>query len=496
MLLADSTKARLIDEISINKYNIPSALLMENAGMRVADVAIKTGAESFAVIIGKGNNGGDGSVVARHLFCNNKQVTLVLLVDENELCGDAKLMFELAESFGVCIVKGFTPKAKECIEKSDVVVDGILGIGCKGAPNEYYTEVINYINSLDKCVIAIDVPSGINATNGNVDGVAVRCKKTVTFSVGRLGLCPYPAKEYAGDVCVKSISFTPKAVEEADIKVREIEYKGQKSLGEDCHKGSMGKVLLAAGSKGMTGAAYIASMSALKCGSGVVTLCIPNSLNNIMARKLTEVMTVPVEECNGIMSPLAAEEVAAQSKKYDVLVMGCGLGVAPEFVNNVICKTNCPLVIDADGLNSMDKEHLKNRDNVVITPHLGEMSRLTGYDIGYIKSNLCDVAEEFAREYNVAVVLKCATTVVAFPDGEVYINTKGNSGMATAGSGDALAGIIGSCISQYHNFKTAVLNGVYLHSAAGDKAAEKLGKRFMSATDITKCLKYVLNQEG
>ncbi len=496
MLLADSVKARLIDENSIKKYNIPSALLMENAGMRVADAAIETGAHSFAVIIGKGNNGGDGSVAARHLLCNNKQVTLILLTDENTLRGDAKLMLEIAESSGVCIVKGFTSKAKEIIEKADVVIDGILGIGCTGAPDEYYTEVINYINSLDKFVIAIDVPSGVNATNGTVAGVAVKCKKTVTFSVGRLGLCLYPAKEYAGEVCVKSISFTPKAIHDADIKVKEIEFIKNNRGGEDCHKGSMGKVLLAAGSTGMTGAAYIASMSALKCGSGVVTLCIPYSLNNIMEQKLTEVMTIPVADCGGIMSPQGADIVIEQSGKYDVLVMGCGLGCTPDFVNRVIKSVNCPMVIDADGLNYMDKELLKEKDNVVITPHLGEMSRLTGFGIEYIKSNLCDVASAVSKEYNVAVVLKCATTVVAFPDGEMYINTKGNSGMATAGSGDVLAGIIGCCIAQGEDFKTSVANGVYIHSAAGDKAAERLGKKFMSATDIIDCLKYVLNQEG
>lgn len=497
MLLADSVKARLIDENSINKCKIPSALLMENAGMRVADVALETGAESFAVVIGKGNNGGDGSVAARHILCNNKKVTLVLLADENALCGDARLMFETAKNAGVCIVNGFTAKAKECINQSDVVIDGILGIGCTGALDEYYTRVIEYINSLDKYVIAIDVPSGVNATNGNVCGAAVRCKKTVTFSVGRLGLCLYPAKEYAGEACVKSISFTPKAVAEADIKVKEVEFVKNISWGDDCHKGSVGKVLLAAGSTGMTGAAYIAATSALKCGSGVVTLCIPKSLNNIMEQKLTEVMTIPVEECDGTMSPEAAEKVVEQSGKYDVLVMGCGLGCATEFVNKVIKNANCPMVIDADGLNHMDKEILKDKkNNIVITPHLGEMAKLTGYDIEYIKSNLCDVALEFASKYNVAVVLKSATTVVAFADGEVYINTKGNSGMATAGSGDALAGIIGSCIAQSDDFKTSVVNGVYIHSAAGDKAAEIFGKKFMSATDITDCLKYVLNEEG
>ncbi len=494
MLLADAEKARLIDDSSINKYGVPSALLMENAGMRVADVAMEADAKKYCVVIGKGNNGGDGSVAARHLFCCGKAVSLVLLCNEDELKGDAKLMYDTAKGVGVHIVCGFDDNAKKCLENCDVIIDGILGIGCVGAPNEYLSQAIDYINSLNKYVIAIDVPSGINATNGNACGASVRCTKTVTFSVGRLGLCLYPAKEYAGDVAVKQISFAPKAIEDAKIKVKEAEYI-TKSHSEDCHKGSMGKVLLASGSVGMTGAAYIASMSALKCGSGVVTLCIPKSLNEIMEKKLTEVMTIPVDEAEGTVSVNAWKMVAEESKKYDCLVVGCGIGNNENtrgFVNNLIQNSACPLVIDADGINVLDKNVLKEvKNNVAITPHIGEMARLTGYDTAYIKNNLCDVAMNFAKEYNVAVVLKCATTVAAFPNGNMYINTIGNSGMATAGSGDALAGIIGSCVAR-DDFETAVVSGVYIHSAAGDAAAEKLGKKFMSATDITDSLKYVL----
>lgn len=495
MLLADAEKAGLIDKNSIEKYKIPSALLMENAGMRVADTALETGACTYGVVVGKGNNGGDGSVCARHLFCNGKEVYLIVLCEAEELKGDAKLMYETAKNTGVRIVHGFDTDAKKYIEKCEVIIDGILGIGCKGVPDDYYTDVINYINSLHKYVIAIDVPSGVDASNGNVLGTAAKCAKTVTFNVGRLGLCLYPAKEYAGEVCVKSISFVPNAINDADIKVREVDYKGI-CRSDDCHKGSAGKVLLAAGSAGMTGAAYIASMSALKCGSGVVTLCIPQSLNGIMEQKLTEVMTVPVADCNGTMSADACKKVLEESEKYHCLVLGCGIGNnqnTTAFVNSVLKNVKCPVVIDADGLNVLDKNILKViKTNSVVTPHIGEMARLTGFDINYIKSNLCKVAVDFAKEYNTAVVLKCATTVVAFADGDVFVNTKGNSGMATAGSGDALAGIIGSCIANGMDFKDAVVSGVYIHSAAGDVAAEKLGKNFMSATDITECLKYVL----
>lgn len=496
MLLADSAKAREIDRLSIERYKIPSLLLMENAGMRVADEAVGTGAQKFAVLAGKGNNGGDGSAAARHLFCRGKDVVLIL-PDKVNLNGDAKTMYDTACNSGVNIITGFTDKAVKCLEDCDVVIDAMFGIGFKGVPRRPYSEVITVLNSLDKYVIAVDVPSGVNADNGRVDGDAVRCKKTVTFSAGRLGLMLYPAKSYAGEVCVHEISFVPQAVKSADIKVKTLEYMPVSPIGDDCHKGSVGRVLVAAGSEGMTGAACIASTAALRSGSGLVTLCIPKTINNVVSQKLTEIMTVPVEDNGKTMTEESAAEIIHRSSKFDSLVLGCGLGNnedTAKLVNKVISETECRIIIDADGLNCMDKNVLKKRKNAVITPHIGEMARLTGLEAEQVKSNLVKVASDFAAEYGTAVVLKCATTVVAFPDGEIYVSTIGNNGMATAGSGDVLAGVIGSQISQTADFKTAVINGVWLHSAAGDEAAKKLGRRYMSATDIIQSLKYVLNR--
>lgn len=499
MLLADSKKAREIDRKTIEDYKIPSSLLMENAGMRVADEALLADGENYVVLAGKGNNGGDGSVAARHIFCNGKKVTLVMLADPDELKGDARAMYDAAKSTGVDIEIGFTKKAKEILEESHVIIDAILGIGCTGAPSGVYKDVIDFVNNLDKLVIAVDVPSGVNADNGAVLENAVKCRKTVTFGIGRLGLMLYPAKEYAGEICVRSISFVPSAIEETNIMTKTLEYKPLPPLSEDCHKSSVGKVLVVAGSEGMTGAAYLSSTSALKSGSGVVTLCIPRTFNHIMEQKLTEVMTIPVADNGKTMVEDAAEEIIKQSEKYDSLVIGCGLGWnedTKKLVNKVVANAKCNIVIDADAINCIDKEIIKGRKNVVLTPHIGEMSRLAGMTADEIKADLVKTASDFSKNYGVAIVLKCATTVVAFPDGEVYINTIGNSGMATAGSGDVLAGVIGSILAQVDCFKTAILNGVWIHSAAGDNAAERLGKKFMSATDIADSLRYVLNQEG
>ncbi|MBR0278277.1 MAG: NAD(P)H-hydrate dehydratase [Clostridia bacterium] len=496
MLLANADQAKFIDKCTIEKYNIPSILLMENAGMRVADEALKTKAKSFAVVIGKGNNGGDGSVAARHLFCSGKDVTIVLLGYDEDLNGDAKTAYEYAKNAGVKTENGLTEASKECIKNSDVIIDAIFGIGISGAPTGFFKDAISYINGLKKPVISVDVPSGINADNGAVEGVAVMASKTVTFGVGRLGLRIYPAKEYAGEVCVKEISFAPEAIKEANINCRDVEYKHTEGIGENCHKGSVGKTLVAAGSLGMTGAAYMSSLSALKSGSGVVSLCIPFFLNSVMEQKTTEIMTIPVDDNGNTMSSYATDIITSKTKSYDCLVIGCGLGVnddTKELVNSVVKNAECKIVIDADGINCLDKEVLRlAKHKTVITPHIGEMARLTGLDTGYIKSNLTEVASDFAKKYNTSVVLKCASTVAAFPNQNVYVNTNGNRGMATAGSGDVLAGIIGSFISQRIPFETAVVNGVYVHSKAGDLAAEKLGKKYMSATDIIENIAYVL----
>ncbi len=496
MLLANVKQARDIDRLTINEYNIPSILLMENAGKSVCDVALKTNATKFVVVVGKGNNGGDGSVAARHLHCCGKIVSIVLLCQAKTLSGDAKAVYEYAVNVGINVVEGFNEKAKKLIKDSDVIIDAILGIGAKGQPKGVFMDAIEYINKLDKYVISVDVPSGANADNGNIEGCAIKAKETVTFGIGRLGLMLYPAKEYAGKVTVKSIGFAPKAIEKAKVNFATVEYVNQNNIPDDCHKGSVGKTLVVAGSQGMTGASYLASLSALKSGSGVVSLCIPYSLNNILEQKTTEIMTIPVADNGVTMTANAKDVILKNAEKYNCMVIGCGIGnneEVTELVNQVVKYAKCPLVIDADGINCLEKENLKSlNNNVVITPHIGEMARLTGINAEYIKNNLLEVAINFAKEYKVAVVLKCATTVIAFPNGKGYVNTYGNKGMATAGSGDVLAGIIGSFIAQGEQFETAVINGVCVHSMAGDKASDKYGFRSMSATNIIECISDVL----
>lgn len=498
MLLADSSKAREIDRLTIEKYKIPSVLLMENAGMRIADEAIATGANTFAVVCGKGNNGGDGSAAARHLKCFGKEVSLIFPSGTQSVANDAKLMLDCARNAEVKIISGFDSDAKNAIKSSEVVIDAIFGIGLKGAPEGVFSDAIRFVNSLGKYVIAADIPSGVDCDNGSVFGEAVKCNETVTFGVGRLGTVLYPAKEYAGKVKVREISFVPSAVSKVGINVQTLQYKACENPPEDCHKNTVGKVLLAAGSVGMSGAACISATAALRCGAGVVTLCVPKFLNSVAEEKLTEIMTVGVSDNGNTVSRAAAEEILSLSEKYDSLVIGCGLGCNAETkftVNHVVGNAKCPVIIDADGINSLEKESLrKAKNNTVITPHIGEMARLTGISAEEVKKNAVKVASEFAVKYNTAVVLKSASTAVAFPDGEVYVNTIGNSGMATAGSGDALAGIIGTCVARESCFKTAVLNGVWLHSAAGDNAAERLGKRYMCASDITESLKYVFKE--
>ena len=374
----------------------------------------------------------------------------------------------------------------------DVILDGLVGIGCRGALTGAVADAVRFINSARKYTIGIDVPSGVNTDNGQVEGEAVRCDCTVTFGVGKIGLVCHPGKAFAGTVCLKTISFAPEAVQNQRIQTETLPPARLPAPADAAHKSSVGKTLVAAGSVGMTGAAYMAATAALKTGSGVVTLCVPASQQPVLAAKTSEIMTVPVPDCGGAMAASTAETVLRQAEAYHALVLGCGLSTADgvrQAVNEVVSRAACPLVLDADGLNVLDLEALKRRAApTVLTPHIGEMARLTGSSAAAVQGECVQAARAFAQRYGAAVVLKSANTVAAFPDGTAYVNCIGNSGMATAGSGDVLAGMIGSLLGQGIGLKQAVLSGVFLHSRSGDLAAERLGRRFMSATDLIACI--------
>ena len=488
MYLSTIAQMRQIDKLTIEEYNIPGIILMENAGKAVADrITVQTNGRVL-VICGKGNNGGDGSVVARHLHCMGRAVTLTYVALPMD--GDAKTAYEMAKSVGVKIADWSASLLDAC----EVVVDAILGIGANGTPSPEISDVITAVNSSMKSVFSVDVPTGGNADNGQISGECIRADCTVTFGLCKVGLMCYPLHEYAGEIIIEDISFAPDAIKQQNIVAQAIGEISLPALPPSAHKGTNGSVFVVAGSIGMTGAAYLNCMAAMRAGCGKVTLGIPSSLNAVMEQKLTEVMTLPLDETDGHLAAAATKDILSASDKYDVLLCGSGLSQNSDIkkiITHLITESKLPLVIDADGLNVLsDIENdanldlLKGRDSVVITPHIGEMARLINKSTQYVAGNTVEVAKDFAREYDVTVVLKSAHTVIAAPNGEVYISTVGNPGMATAGSGDVLAGIIAAFVAQGMGPTNSAVFGVKVHSDAGDSAAKRVGARTMIATDM------------
>jgi hydroxyethylthiazole kinase-like uncharacterized protein yjeF len=386
-------------------------------------------------------------------------------------------------------------QAIRTVRNASLIVDGLFGTGLDRPVAGVYAAIVDEVNRCSRPVVAIDIPSGINGETGHVLGTAIQADDTVTFGYLKLGHLLFPGREYAGQVHVKPIGLPLDSAQNVGAQTFTLDdydvAQQLKPRPRDGHKGTFGKVAVIAGSTGLTGAASMTSISALRSGAGLVTLGIPASLNPIMEEKLTEVMTVPLrDEGQGHLLPESFEDVAELLKDKDVLAIGpgCGknLGVF-EILRNIFGKIHISIVIDADGLNHISKDMnlLKAHSSpVILTPHPGEMSRLTGISLQDILKKPVEIAVETARTYNVIVLLKGATSVVADPRGKVYINPTGNSGMGKGGSGDILTGMIASLVAQgYSPFDAAVL-GCYIHGKAGDEAAAHLGEVGMIAGDI------------
>jgi len=506
MKFVTGAEIRTIDQKAIEKYGIPSIALMENAGSEVArqigcilgDLCNK----KIAIFAGKGNNGGDGYVVARHLYNQGAKVKVFLIGSKTDISGDALVNLQIISSMGIDVTEvvndGDWDKLKIAITFTDCMVDALVGTGFTGQLGGNMAQVVESINKSNKVVIAIDVPSGVDADTGQVVGIAVKANHTITFSLPKQGLLLYPGATYAGDVCVVDIGIPRMLLVDGNIKQNIIT---STSVGElfikrspNLHKGNCGKVFLVAGSKGLTGAAALAADAALRAGAGLVTLGIGESLHNIMENKLTEVMTSPLREVlPGTIGQSAVEEILKIASNSDIVAIGPGLGRhegTMTAVRQVIKEIEKPLVIDADALCALvDYTHILAEAKAVpvVTPHPGEMARLLGLTADEVNQDRVYIARQTAMEWGSIVVLKGARTLVAFPDGEVYINITGNAGMATGGTGDVLTGVIGGLMAQGLSSHEAALVGVYIHGLAGDIVARG-GMVGMVASDVIRAL--------
>ncbi len=498
MRVVTGTEMKEIDRLAIEKSKIAGSTLMENAGKAVAQranaVLAGLGTGSALIVAGPGNNGGDGFVAARHLSEIGHPVQVLVFAGEDDFKGDAADNLTKLKGVVTPIFYPDEPVLRDATEHAEVIIDALFGTGFKGKVPEPMKNVVFAVNVSEAYVVAVDIPSGVEADTGRIGGAAVEAEETVTFGLPKLGCVLYPGAAYAGELITVDIGFPQEITGEAG-RISVPSPKEMAALlpprGPESFKQSVGRVLVVAGSAGMSGAAAMCAISALRAGAGIVTLAAPGSLTDILAIKLTEIMTESLAETlDRTLAIESADEVLNMAKDFDLLVLGPGISgnvETFEAVRRIAGEAPIPLVVDADGLNALAgiPEVLAGRNaETIVTPHPGELARLIGSDTKTIQKDRLKAAVTASDMMDAVVVLKGARTVVAAHDKMISVNTTGNPGMATAGAGDVLAGMIGGLWVQHMDAFNAAVLGVFLHGLAGDLAADELTEYNLTATDL------------
>ncbi|HHW55888.1 MAG: NAD(P)H-hydrate dehydratase [bacterium] len=503
MWVVTAAQMRERDRWAIEEVGLPGLVLMENAGRQVAALARRLLDEGGAgkkawIFAGKGNNGGDGLVAARYLARAGVQVETFLLAREGELRGDAAANLQICRQLGLPLVELHSSADLAALAPRragvDLIIDALLGTGIRGPVQGFLAEVISFINEGGSPVLAIDLPSGLEADTGVCPGPVVKATDTVTLDLPKWGLCLYPGADRVGRLWVADIGMPPGApLPEPGVFLttpRELTDL-QTARPPESHKGSWGRVLVVAGSQGMAGAAVLAARGALRSGAGLVTVASPAGVQPTVAAHLAEAMTYPLPQTPaGGLGRAAEDELLPLLEWASVLALGPGLGregETQELVCSLLPRLKMPVVIDADGLTALvgRTEFLRRVPGpVVITPHPGEMARLCGITPEEVQANRLALARQKAAEWQVTLVLKGARTIIAAPDGRAAINPTGNPGLATGGTGDVLTGIIAGLLGQGLPPFTAAVAGAFLHGAAGDLAAREMGEAGLLAGDV------------
>lgn len=503
MKVSTAQQMREIDRKAIES-GIEGITLMENAAKKVADACIKylkkMNKKSVIVISGKGNNGGDGFAVSRILNDAGYDVEVIFVGDIAAVKGDAYTNLKKIENLKISINPDIFDIDKK-IMKSDVVIDALLGTGIHGEIADSYKTIIEEINQYGKYIISVDIPSGVDADNGSIHTVAVNADETITFALPKTGILLYPGAENAGKVRIEDIDIPQNIIDEIDINCNYLTVNEAANLmpirRKRSNKGTFGKLIVVAGSKNMTGAAYLTVKSGYRVGAGIVYAATVKSAVSVLQTLIPEAVEIGLDESNGRITENAYQTLDKLIKNADAFVIGPGIGISEgtkRFIIRLLQNIgNKPVLIDADGLNNIIscKSIIRNL-NCVITPHIGEMSRLSGKSVREILDNTLDTAIQFSKEYGCVTLLKDAHTVIASPDGTSYINLTGNSGMAKGGSGDVLSGIIGGLIAQGMNIFDSAVLGAYIHGTAGDIAAKKYTQYGILSGEISDFIPYAI----
>ena len=511
MKLYSADQVREFDRQTIEEIGLLGSVLMENAGVAATNLFCADFQTVFpgpvVVLAGKGNNGGDGYVMARHLHNRGWQVITLVLAERAAIGGDASVNLRALQACGGAVQ--FCPEGRSldlALENlnAGVIIDALFGTGLSSPIQGHHARAIDWINASVLPVFSVDIPSGIDATTGRVLGRAVKAEETVTFAVAKIGQVLTPGCLHAGRLHVVDIGIPPKVTdaERAVVFVEAAEagalFPARPFAG---HKGTFGHLLVVAGSVGKSGAAAMTADGALRAGAGLVTVACPAGIHDILETKLTEAMTVSLPDASGSLDLRAYDDIKGLWLQKKALVLGPGLGMSEgvsALAGCIVRDCPLPLVIDADGINVLydQKDLLSSRPvgTTVLTPHPGEMSRLTGVTVGEIESDRVGVAGEFAKKYGVILVLKGARTVISSPDGEIFINSTGNPGLATGGMGDVLTGVIAGLMAQGLSPLDASVLGVFWHGRAADDLGQVQGNAGMTATDLLRQLPLTRHQ--
>jgi len=507
MKILTSREMRGIDRTAIEELGIPGPVLMENAGLRVVR-ALRARCEDVArerivVVAGKGNNGGDGFVAARHLANSGAEPEVVLLAGRDEVGGDAAVNLAVILKMGIPITEVRTAaewkKARAAVARASVVVDAIFGTGLDKPLEGLYASAVEDINKSPAYVIAVDIPSGLSSDTFETIGPSVKADLTVALAAPKIAHIFPPAADRVGELVVAPIGVPPALFDDPALKLELVEEAAVRPFfrkrKRDTHKGTYGHVLIVAGSLGKSGATALAGRAGLRTGAGLVTVATAAGVLPSIARTMAELMTEPLAETpERTIAVAALPRAVALLKGKNAVLIGPGLSTnssTAEFVLGLLPKIKAPCVIDADGLNIVSgKLDVLGRmaGPVVLTPHPGEFARLTGLANEEVVRHRLTLVPEFAAKHGVIVVLKGYRTLIAVPDGRVFVNPTGNPGMATGGTGDVLSGMIASQLAQEKDALGAVLSAVYAHGLAGDVAAERLSEKALVAGDIVRYL--------
>jgi NAD(P)H-hydrate epimerase len=495
MKVSRVNEMRSLDRYAIDELGIPEEILMENAGNASYFVMLKESGikdKKFVIICGIGNNGGDGLVVARKIHSNGGNVKVFILGDANELKGAAKKNFDILaglriESRRIESIESIRSDVLHC----DAIVDAIFGTGLSRDVGGLYRDVVLLINGSGKKVFSLDIPSGINGDTGEIMGIAVKADYTVTFGLPKTGNMLFPGYEHCGKLYVSYISFPPSLYGKDSIRTGINDYIKLPAKDMSAHKGDFGEALFIAGASSYFGAPYFSALSFLKAGGGYSRLAAPISMTPFIANRGSEIVFIPQKETDsGSISLKNKDALLKLSERMDMVIIGPGMSLDEEtgqLIRELAVAIERPLLIDGDGITAIsgDLRLIKERRYpTILTPHPGEMAKITKASVSEINKNKIDILQGASKELNSIIVLKGAHSLIGYPDERVYINMSGNPGMATAGSGDVLTGTIAAMLGLGLSPEDAVRKGVFIHGFSGDLAAGDIGEDGITAQDI------------